>query len=156
MSEFRFYQVGNDSLARVLCELLNKALEKGMRSLVVCGDEMRAEAIDSALWTEDPNSFLPHDMLAKSGDIHAPIIVAHQAQSLPENAQFDLLILLDGVVEYSCVDNAAMVCVMIDSSNAAAIQSSRDLWKKVVANDAVQASFWVQNMAGKWEQKAAG
>ncbi len=69
MTEIGFYHLQRSALEQVLPRLLGKALERGMRVVVLAGSDERVKALDGALWTFDQGSFLPHGTAA--GDFAA-------------------------------------------------------------------------------------
>src|SRR5690606_9646272 len=60
MTEISFYHLTRQPLNKALPRLLEKVLAAGHRALVLAGSEERVEDLDAALWTYDPDSFLPH------------------------------------------------------------------------------------------------
>ncbi len=56
-----FYQIGQAGLEQVMLMLLKKTLAANQKALVLC-PMPAASAIDTALWTHDPESWIPHGL----------------------------------------------------------------------------------------------
>ncbi len=54
MTEVGFYHLLTTPLEKALPGLLVKALDGGMRAVVLAGSDERVEALCAALWTFDP------------------------------------------------------------------------------------------------------
>ncbi|MEE8275449.1 MAG: DNA polymerase III subunit chi, partial [Alphaproteobacteria bacterium] len=85
MTEIGFYHLQTTALERALPRLLAKAYEAGMRTVVLAGSEERIEALNAALWTFDPASFLPHGS-ARDGDVDAQPIYLTTEEENPNAA----------------------------------------------------------------------
>lgn len=152
MPEYRFYQLGRSTLAQALGGILPKALERDMRAYVLCDSVERANDLNTRLWTDPAGSFLPHGMASEQGAELQPVLLG-TADSKPQN-DANLLILTGGLDTAN--DNAyELVCVMLDGNDDDALKSSRTIWKRVKDLGA-KASYWIQNDAGAWQEKASG
>jgi len=80
MTEVEFH-TGIDDRQAFACRLLRKASAAGAR-VVVRADPEQAAALDSALWTFDALSFVPHARAGRSAPAATPIwIVEHLADA---------------------------------------------------------------------------
>jgi len=61
---------------RTACLLANKAMQSGLRVLILTPDEAATAALDRMLWTYPGIAFMPHGRL--SGDLTLPVLVDHQ------------------------------------------------------------------------------
>ena len=59
-TEVNFYHLTKSSLEDALPRLLLKTLQAGERAVVLLGSPERVDALNTHLWTYDPNGFLPH------------------------------------------------------------------------------------------------
>src|SRR3982751_2148188 len=59
-TEVNFYHLTLSSLEDALPRLLVKTLQAGERAVVMLGSPERVDALNTHLWTWDPNGFLPH------------------------------------------------------------------------------------------------
>ncbi len=149
MPEYRFYQLEKTTLSQALGGILPKALDRGMRSYILCDSNERAADLNTRLWAEDPGSFLPHGLSAEQGAEEQPILIGFEDSQPPNKA--NLLILTGGL---DTVNEAEfeLICVMLDSADDNAMKSSRSIWKRVV-DAGHKASYWLQNDKGGWQEK---
>src|SRR3546814_11654666 len=82
MARVDFYGLSRDPAERVLPAIANRVLGGGERLLIVAGPAMQRQAIDAALWTLKPASFLPHAMAETPDAAREPMLIAG-ALSLP-------------------------------------------------------------------------
>ncbi len=76
-----------DDPLRLVCELARKAHDAGFPTLILARDAAQAEALDDALWSFDPDAYLPHQIAgADEDDDVTPILIAtpeHDAPARP-------------------------------------------------------------------------
>lgn len=148
MTEIGFYQLLATPLETALPKLLEKALARGLRASVAAGSAERAQALDAALWTYAPESFLPHG--------RAPALAAEQPIWLspdienPNNAV--LLVTLGGQIP-ARLEDWERVCDMFDGTDETALEAARGRWKTLKAAGHA-LSYWRQTTAGGWEKAA--
>ena len=76
-TEVNFYHLTRSSLEDDLPRLLTKTLQAGERAVVLLGSPERVDALNTHLWTYDPNGFLPHGA-ARDGDAdRQPVWLTH-------------------------------------------------------------------------------
>ena len=149
MSEIRFYHLQRASLEDTLPVILERALGRGERTLVMAGSPERVEALAAHLWSYKPESFLPHGT-AKDGFAGAqPIYLTAEAEN-PNAAS--LLILCDGATRIDCGD-FPLVCEMFDGNDEIAVAAARERWK-AYKEAGHKLIYFQQSPAGKWEEKA--
>lgn len=149
MAEIGFYHLLRTPLERALPKLLEKAVERGMRAVVVTGSEERTEHLSAALWTYDPASFLPHGTAADGDPAEQPIFLVDHVTN-PNEAS--LLVLTDGV-ELDDPDEFARIIDMFDGRDEAAVAAARQRWL-AMKEGGHQLTYWQQTDRGGWEQKA--
>ena len=149
MAEIAFYHLQMTSLEKLLPVLLRKTLDVGKRALVRVGSADRLEIIDAELWTEDPAGWLPHGS-AKDGRAEEQPIWLTADQDNPNSATF--LFLTDGAVA-GALDGIERCFDLFDGHDDTALQAARTRWSslKEAGHD---LTYWQQNDAGKWEQRA--
>lgn len=149
MTDIRFYHLMQKRLEQALPELVAKAVERGHRVLVQAGSAERVELLDTALWTYDPGSFIPH---SAANDAHAaeqPVFLTTEDRNV--NAA-TVLMLTDGATSTQ-VDSYAMLCEIFDGNDEDAVTAARARWKEY--KDAGHTlAYYQQNDMGRWEQKA--
>jgi DNA polymerase-3 subunit chi len=150
MTEIRFYQLQRTPLDRALPKLLEKVLESGARAVVLVGSEERLAALDAALWTYDPNAFLPHGTSRDGRAEEQPVWLTTSDEN-PNHA--GVLVLADGarsdrVAEYDkCLE-------MLDGNDPDAVAAARERWR-AYREAGFGLSYWQQNEAsGRWEKQS--
>ena len=76
MARVDFYRLTRDPVERVLPAIATRILEGGNRLLVVAAAALQRQAIDEALWTLQPASFLPHGAAGSPDEAIEPILLA--------------------------------------------------------------------------------
>ena len=147
--EVLFYHLERAPLESVLPQLLEKTLERGWRAVVQAGTPERLEALDEALWTYRPESFLPHGS-ARDGHADAHPIYLTTGDDTPNAAAIRFLV--DGAAPAKYEGFARMV-FLFDGNNTDAIAQARAQWKAAKAAGCT-ATYWQQNASGRWEKKA--
>ena len=147
--EVLFYHLERAPLESVLPQLLEKTLERGWRAVVQAGTPERLEALDEALWTYRPESFLPHGS-ARDGHADAQPIYLTTGDDTPNAAAIRFLV--DGAAPAKYEAFARMV-FLFDGNNTDAIAQARAQWKAAIAAGCT-ATYWQQNASGRWEKKA--
>src|SRR5688572_2265582 len=147
MAELWFYHLERSELERALPPLLEKCLQRGWRALVRGGIKERLDALDDMLWTYRDDSFLPH---AREGDAARQPVWLTTEGGNPNDAQ--VLFLIDGA-EPGDIAAYERACLVFDGRDQAALESARLRWK--AAKEAgIEASYWRESAAGKWEKQA--
>lgn len=148
MTDIGFYQLLATPLEAALPKLLEKALARGLRASIAAGSAERAQALDAALWTYAPDSFLPHGR-APAHPAEQPIWIAAEIEN-PNSAK--LLVTLDGQVP-ARFEDWERVCDMFDGTDETALEAARGRWKTLKAAGHA-LSYWRQTTAGGWEKAA--
>lgn len=148
-ADIRFYHLTATPLERALPQLLEKALGAGFHAVVKVADEAALDALNTQLWTYNPNSFLPHGG-EKDGHASAQPIYLTRAEENPNGAK--LLAVTDGSTS-SAPESYERVLDLFDGSDENAVQAARTRWKTY--KDAGYAlQYWQQTESGGWTQKA--
>jgi DNA polymerase III subunit chi len=150
MTEVSFYHLQRVGLERALPKLLEKALERGLRALVVAGSDERVESLNGALWTYDAASFLPHGAKADGFAADQPIYLTTDPADNPNGAR--MLVLTDGV-SFSDISRFERVLDVFDGNDAEAVEAARARWRTLQAGGHA-LTYWQQTDTGGWEKKA--
>lgn len=149
MSDVSFYHLQRQSLEHALPKLLERVASADMRAVVIGDTSERIEALNTLLWTYDPDSFLAHGT-ANDGPPEDQPIYLTTADENPNAAS--VLVLLDG----RGVDNLAnyeRVLDLFDGNDESAVAAARNRWASY--KDAGHTvAYWQQKPEGGWEQKA--
>jgi DNA polymerase-3 subunit chi len=149
LTEIGFYHLQRSPLELALPKLLGKALERGMRAVVMAGSDERIKALDGALWTFDQDSFLPHGTAADGNAAVQPVYLTTTEEN-PNDAT--LLILTDGA-EPDFTGTFERCLDLFDGNDDQAVAAARQRWRRrLEAGDTL--AYWQQTETGGWEQKA--
>ena len=88
-----FYQIGEAGLEQVVLMLLKKTLAANQKALILCPMPAAGE-IDTALWSHDPESWIPHGLDDANGADYCNVWVSSDMAANPINAEY--LFLLHG------------------------------------------------------------
>lgn len=151
MTQVDFYHLLASPLEVALPGLLEKALERDMRAVVMTTSRERATHLDSALWTYRKESFLPHGCVGQARNVeHQPVWIADTDDN-PNGAR--LLVLVDRA-DSDNIDAFERVADMFDGHDDAAVAAARRRWK--ARRDAGHVvTYWQQTPRGTWEKKAS-
>lgn len=139
-----FYHLTRSLPDDLIRTLLTRALAQGWRVMVRGTDEVALARLDTRLWVEPADSFLPH---GREGD--HPVLIGMGAAT--NGAQG--VILVDGAV--ATADEAKglqRLWVVFDGGDAAAVAGARELWKGLTGAG-VDAEYWSEE-TGKWVKTA--
>ncbi|MCE2492506.1 MAG: DNA polymerase III subunit chi [Alphaproteobacteria bacterium] len=148
MTAISFYHLERTSLDRALPRLLEKVLERGHRAVVIAGSEERVEALNTALWTYEQQSFLPHGSAADGHADRQPVYLTAEDEN-PNGS--DVLVLVDGVASAN-LETFARVLDMFDGHDSEAVEAARARWRDL-KDAGHELTYWQQTAQGGWEQK---
>lgn len=149
MTEVSFYHLQRTGLEAALPRLMEKALAKGLRAVVVAGSEERVAALDAALWTYGQGTFLPHGTAADGLASEQPVFLTTEVGLRPNGAQ--VLALTDGVSTKD-FNGFERVLELFDGNDPEAVAAARHRWKEL--EEAGHAlTYWQQTDTGGWEEK---
>ncbi len=149
LTEVLFYHLQQMSLERVLPGLLEKTLERGWRAVVQADTRERVEVLDALLWTFRDESFLPHGMSGDKQESRQPIFLTTDVDN-PNGASVRFLV--DGAAISNIADYQRVV-FMFDGNETQSVEHARDIWRSV-KTEGHEVSYWQQDEAGRWENKA--
>lgn len=151
MTRVDFYHLQRVSMEEALPKLLEKAYETGKNVLIKVGNEARVEFLNTALWTYDDQSFLPHGS-KKDGNADMQPIWLTANDDNPNGAQ--MLFLVDGaLVGTDNLGGFERVFNLFDGNAPEALEQARSFWKQVKAAG-LECFYWQQDESGRWKQKA--
>jgi DNA polymerase-3 subunit chi len=150
MTKVGFYHLTRSPLDKALPKLLEKALGAGHRCVVLCGSQERVAALDSLLWTYDPDSWLPHGS-ARDGEGESQTIWLTGTDENPNKA--DLLVQLDGMTSAKLGDYVRCLD-LFDGADEEEVARARERWR-VLSSAGHDLSYWQQDEKGGWRAKAS-
>lgn len=122
-----FHKLKNKSIERELFEHLTALLVNGERALVRLASEDEMDALDSALWAVEANSFLPHATARGHHSSEQPVLLTVN-EEVTNNAK--TLFLLPGA-EVNNLENFNNVIVLFDEERPSHVAAARVLWQSL-------------------------
>lgn len=122
----QFYHLLATRLEQAVPKLMQSALAANHRVLLWCKDTGEAGRISDALWTQNPNSFLPHGMAQGAHAALQPIVLATEEN--PTNHP-DLLAITHGGAPKNPEDYIKILD-MFDGTDDASVLAARERWKR--------------------------
>jgi DNA polymerase-3 subunit chi len=148
VSEVRFYHLQRASLEDVLPVILERAHQRGTRTVVLVGSQERAQALNAYLWTFRPDSFLPHATVDEGRAETQPIVIATEGN--PNRAE--LAILADGAAA-SDMTPFKTICEIFDGNDPTILEESRRRWR-AYGQQGHTLIYYQQSPEGKWVEQA--
>ncbi len=151
MTEIAFYHLEQSDLDSTLFLLLGKARAAGYRVVVRAGSGARVEALNLALWTLDPASFLPHGS-ARDGQAACQPIWLTAGTDTPNQAT--MLVAVDGVDALVSEDlSGYRRCLEIfDGRDPEALAKARAHWA-ACREQGHDLSYFRQDPSGGWSRQ---
>jgi DNA polymerase III subunit chi len=149
VTEILFYHLQSRSLEAVLPQLVEKSLEKAWRVIVQGTTRERLAALDERLWSFDEASFLPH-ATDEDGDPAAQPVLLTTGSANPNGAAIRFLV--EGAPMPEDAQSYARIVLIFDGNDPDAVEAARASWRDVKATG-VEATYWRQNEAGRWEKQ---
>lgn len=140
---YDFYQLGGLDPARALAQLAGKAVEAGLRVLVVDDDRDSLQAASRALWEQTPEGFLANGIAGAEHDARQPVLLSDTTD--PAN-EAQLLILADGQWRDPPASFARVMLLFDEAS----IAGARAAWRMLGEQDGADRRFWKQDERGRW------
>ena len=146
-----FYHMQLSSVEQVLPKLLEKAYATGKRVLVKVGNEARVDFLNTALWTYEDESFLPHGT-KKDGNAALQPIWLTSGDDNPNQAEM-LFLVDDAKIAIDSLLQFARVLNLFDGSDPDSLSQARDFWRQV-KNSGNECVYWQQDNNGSWHQQS--
>lgn len=148
MSEVAFYHLTRSTLEQTLPKLLEKTLDAGKRAVVKLGSPARVEALNAALWTFDPASWLAHGSAKDGAGDRQPIWLT-DGDDNPGGASF--VFLAEGA-QAEDVGAYERAFVLFDGTSQDALDLARSQWK-AYKDQGLDLTYWQQTENGGWQKK---
>lgn len=148
MAEIGFYHLTKTALEPALGQLLAKVLDSGRRAVVMASSPERVEALTRSLWTDKPDSFLPHGS-AKDGHAEDQPIYLTEKPEAPNGAS--VLVLVDNARADPPPTGIERVLIMFDGRDQASLTHARESWKAYQGRGE-KLVYWQQTERGGWNK----
>lgn len=146
MTNINFYHLTKTKIEVALPKLLEKIINKNLRTLVLGKHLDRMIWLDDILWTYDPNSFLPHSFENNENSKFQPIFLTCEENNV-NNAS--VLILIDNVFP-KFIKSFDTCLNVFDGLDSDSLSKARENWKLSKSNG-YNISYWKQKEKGSWE-----
>ncbi|MBN8543891.1 MAG: DNA polymerase III subunit chi [Alphaproteobacteria bacterium] len=146
MTKIQFYHLLSTSIERAIPKLMEKALEGKSRVVMLASDEQMIKRVSDAMWSGDPNGFLPHGTAKEAHKSEQPIYLSLVDEN-PNNA--DVLVVLDGSMPTS-YSTYAKVLDVFDGNDDAQVNAARERWTKY-KEQGVALQYVKQQPNGGWK-----
>ncbi len=96
MTRVSFYILKSQDIhsrQQIACRLAEKAWREGHQVFIYTENAQQSAAMDEALWTFRPESFVPHQILESGNTVAAPVLISHD--NTPPPRLMDVLINLN-------------------------------------------------------------
>ena len=152
-SRVDFYHLTRDPAPVVVARLAGRVLAGGDRLLVVAAERSAREALDAALWSAIPESFLPHPPADHPGaDLTLePIVIAASLGDGLGGGVGDgatMVALADGQWRDEAL-SFARTLLLFDGQG---IDDARAAWRTLSKRDDVECHYWKQYEGGRWRE----
>ena len=149
MLQVDFYHLTRSDMTEALVMLVKKSQLAGKKVLVQC-PRPAAEAMDEALWTQDPETWIPHGLDDADGASHAHAWIMSVPEGNPISAEF--LFLLHGA-ERPDMTSFERVFNLFEGLSDAQLSEARSQWHEWRKNEALEMRYFEQDDEGKWEKR---
>jgi len=148
VTEVRFYHLTNNSIEDVLPLMLERAVSRDKkRVMVLAGSVDRVEYLSNYLWIYSDKGFLPHGSKEDGRPDMQPIWLTDSTENINEA---NILFLVDGGF-MDCVNGFDLVCNIFDSRDSNALLSARKNWDHYKKQEN-ELTYWQQTDDGKWQK----
>ncbi len=149
MPEFRFHHLERRRIDQALPEILEHALDEGLRAVVQASSPEEVEALNERLWTYSDESFLPHGS-ARDGESPTQPVYLTESDENPNGAELRVLLSSVEAARYAGAPYARVI-LLFDGRDEAAIAEARRQWTLVKAAGQ-PLSYWREGENGGWEK----
>ena len=149
LSEVYFYHVTGQTVVSALPQLLCKAKDIGWTVFIRGKDEASLKFIDDAIWTVEPESFLPHAVLGSQNSEKSDILLGTEKD---DSSNSDFLLSLNGpLISTEEAAKYRSCALLLEDKNSDEGNIAREHWKKFTEAD-IRAKYWSQE-TGTWGLK---
>jgi DNA polymerase-3 subunit chi len=145
----QFYHLTSTPALRAVPKLMEKALGSGARVVMLLKDSAQLRSMSDALWTHNPDGFLPHESADSATAPENPIVLSLNDTN-PNDAS--ILCVLGGAQPES-VARYAKVLDIFDGADADALTAARGRWASYKAQG-FTLQYVKQDPKGGWKIEA--
>lgn len=145
----QFYHLTSTPALRAVPKLMEKALSSGARVVMLLKDTASLQQMSDALWTANPDGFLPHASASSSSAADNPIVLATREEN-PNGAS--ILCVLSGALVHSAADYAKVLDVF-DGADETSLAAARERWAHY-KSQGLPLQYVRQDPKGGWKVEA--
>jgi len=149
MIDIGFYQLAQRRAEVVLPQLVSKALAAGHRIVVRSDDAALLARIDTALWTQPADSFVPHGIdtdIGPDSAVNQPVLLTQG--TLPAANGADCLAQVGGDLPDDLA-GLARVLFLFDTDG---VDVARQRWRRLAKAEGVKPVYWRESEGGRFEK----
>jgi DNA polymerase-3 subunit chi len=147
MAQAMFYHLTRSGVSDTLQVLLPRALAQGWRVMVRGTDRAGLERLDSHLWQEPEDGFLPHGIEGGGQEAAQPVLLGTgPAVNAPQ-----AVALIDGAEPLPGEEALERLWVIFDGGDTAAVGRARGLWTRL-SGAGLTLQYWSEE-SGRWQMK---
>ena len=143
-----FYHLTRSTPQETMATILPRALSAGWKVMLRGTDEVALTALDTALWLNPDDSFLPHGLAGGPYDADQPILLGQGAIA---NAAEGLMLIDGAETTPAEAERLERVWVLFDGADEVALNAARRLWT-TLTTAGLAAQYWSEE-SGRWEKK---
>lgn len=149
MGTAMFYHLTRSTADDTVTSLLGRAVAMGWRIMIRGRDAAHLDRLDTHLWVNPENSFLPHGRSGGANDPAQPVLLGDG----PITNAATAMMLLDGAkVSLAEAQTLTRVWLIFDGEDQAELSAARAQWK-TLTDAGIAAQYWSEE-TGKWQMKA--
>ncbi len=145
----QFYHLLHTAAHAAIPKLVQRALDAEFRITLCCRDAAEKTQLSDALWSANPNSFLPHCDLESADAVHTPIVLS---TSEPLEKTGDVLITTRGEL-LSHAARYSKILDVFDGMDEEATTAARARWKHY-KDQGFALQYIKQQPSGGWQMEA--
>lgn len=149
MGVVMFYHLTRSAPEETLSMLLARALGQGWRVMIRGTDRAALERLDTRLWLDEGQPFLPHGMEGGKHDALQPVLLG---QGPITNAAQGLFLIDGAATTPEEARPLERVWLLFDGADGAQLAAAREKWK-ALTGAGLPAQYWSEE-SGRWEKKA--
>ena len=142
-----FYHLTRSAPEEVLALILPRALSQGWRVMLRSPDPARLQRLDTRLWVDPEDSFVPHGVEGGPHDADQPVLLG---QGAAVNGAVGVF-LLDGADPLPGDEGLERLWLLFDGADEAAVQAARGQWTGLTGLG-MAAQYWSED-SGRWVMK---
>jgi DNA polymerase-3 subunit chi len=147
MGQAMFYHLTRSGVFDTLQTLLPRAIAQGWRVMLRGTDRAVLERIDTRLWQEPEDGFLPHGLEGGPHDALQPVLMGlGPAANAPQ-----AVALIDGAIPLPGEEACERLWVIFDGNDEGAVIGARALWTRL-ADSGLTLQYWSEE-TGRWQMK---